>query len=579
MNLLVHRWLGAWLAVLAAVLVAPALGAGFQLDDHFHRFRLLGFGDPAIRLFEFFDGDPAHNATRMEAGVLPWWAAPGLRHSSFRYLSVVTMQVDYLLWPNRPELMHLHSLVWLGAAVAAAALVYRRTLGAGTVAGIAALLYAVDDAHALPATYLANRNALIAVCFGCLSLACFERARRERWRLGPAASAGLLALALASSEMGVATAAYLLAFALCLDTGPLRPRLLALAPNAAVLAVWAALYRLGGFGAAGSGFYRDPLADPAGFALTLADHALMLVMGQWTPVPSDLALVATPGSAAATHLRLFALAVAAGVVALLVPLLRRDPVARFFALGASLSLVPVAAVGPQNRLLGFVGLGSMGLLAQLVSALFAAKAGLLTRLAARVLAVALLAVHLALAPALGLASIAFQARAASALQKAVASVPSDPSIAGQDLVLVNPPDYVYLAQTIPVIRRVEGAPSPRVLRALVAGGSALAITRVDARSLRVELDAGLFPTEFSRYFRSPELRFSVGERVELTDFGVEILSLDAAGDPNALLFRFAVPLEDGSLRWLYWSDGAYAPFRVPAPGETARLPAGAGIFG
>ena len=62
---------------------------------------------------------------------------------------------------------------------------------------------------------------------------------------------------------------------------------------------------------------------------------------------------------------------AAIVVALFVPLILRDRVARFWGLGLVLSLVPIGAVGPENRLLGFVGLGSMALLAQLAQAVFA----------------------------------------------------------------------------------------------------------------------------------------------------------------------------------------------------------------
>lgn len=556
-----HRWLPAALAVLAAALVLPALCAGFQMDDHFHRFRLLGFGGPAIRLFEFFDGDPAHNRALMETGALPWWSAPNLRHASFRYLSTATMQLDHLFWPSSPALMHLHSLAWLGAAVAAAALVYRRVLGPGWVAGLAALLYAVDDAHALPATYLANRNALISCCFGFLSLASFVRGRRS-------ASALCLALALAAGEMGVATAGYLLAFALCLGEGPLRSRLTPLLPSAAVLAFWAIAYRAGGFGTAGSGFYTDPLGDPVAFALSLGKHASLLLLGQWTPLPADLGLVVPPGSTAAKGLIAVAAVTALLVALALAPLLRRDRAARAFALGALLALLPVSAVGPQNRLLGFVGLGSMALLAQLVARLRGV----------RVLMLALLAIHLVFAPPLGLAAISYQARASDRLLRAVASVPSDPSLAQQELVLVNPPDYIYLAQTIPVIRRVENQAAPRRIRALAAGGSAMTLTRIDARSLRVELDAGLFPSDFSRYFRARELGFAVGERVELTDLTVEVLALDSLGDPSALLFHFPVALEDPSLRWLVWNDGVYAPFAPPAPGDSARLPAGAGIF-
>ena len=62
------------------------------------------------------------------------------------------------------------------------ALLYRRILGPTWVAGLAALLYAIDEAHAAPAAYIANRNALIATCFGVLCLLCFARARQERWR-------------------------------------------------------------------------------------------------------------------------------------------------------------------------------------------------------------------------------------------------------------------------------------------------------------------------------------------------------------------------------------------------------------
>ena len=51
-------------------------------------------------------------------------------------------------------------------------------------------------------------------------------------------------------------------------------------------------------------------------------------------------------------------------------MMRHNQIARFWGLGVLLSLVPVAAVGPENRVLFFVGVGSMGLLAQLVQMAF-----------------------------------------------------------------------------------------------------------------------------------------------------------------------------------------------------------------
>jgi len=38
-------------------------------------------------------------------------------------------------------------------------------------------------------------------------------------------------------------------------------------------------------------------------------------------------------------------------------------------------------------------------------------------------------------------------------------------------------------------------------------------------------------------------------------------------------FRFSVPLEDSSLRWMTWEGRGYEPFVIPAVGETRTLPA------
>lgn len=93
-----------------------------------------------------------------------------------------------------------------------------------------------------------------------------------------------------------------------------------------------------------------------------------------------------------------------------------------------------------------------------------------------------------------------------------------------------------------------------------------------------QLDEGLFNVPMTRYHRAPEVRFASGDRVVLAGFSAEILGLNAAGDPEDLLFRFAVPLEDPSLRWLAWSDGLYAPWQPPAVGESTRLAMPRGLF-
>jgi hypothetical protein len=346
---------------LASLLLVSALGAGWQMDDHFQRFTLLGHGGPPINLFVFSTGDPETIRESMDAGTAPWWTAgANVRHANLRYLSVLTMMLDYVLWPDHPALMHLHSLLWLSGLVAAAAFLYRRVMGAVWAAGLAGLLYALDDAHAIPATYLANRNALVAMLFGVLCLLCFDRWRRDGWRWGAALSPAFLALALSAGEMALSAAGYLAAYVLFLDEGSALQRFKRLLPNGAVLAAWALVYTLGPFGVEGSGYYRDPMGDPVAFVAAFLERAPYLLMGQWTPVPAEIfSAPFPPGSPAVLVVRLASIGVVALLVFLLAPLVNQDRVARFWCLGALLSLAPIAAGGPENRLLFFVGLGCM----------------------------------------------------------------------------------------------------------------------------------------------------------------------------------------------------------------------------
>jgi hypothetical protein len=577
-----HRRFPLIIAVLAALAMVSALGGGWQLDDWFQRSRILGYGDAnPIQIFVPYDGNPLHNQQQMAFGTLPWWASRHLHLAFFRYASTLSTLLDYRLWPDHPALMHLHSLLWLAAAVLAAALLYRELLGATWVAGLAALLYALDGAHAVPAAYLADRNALIAACFGFFSILTFVRCREHERRSQGWLSALLFALALSAGEIGLATAAYLLAYALTLDRGPLWTRIRGLLAHGGVLGVWALVYRLGNFGSNGSGFYVDPLREPVGFAAAFWQHAAFLLMGQWTPVPAELSLVFAPGTPAALYLRVFSIAVVAVLAALFIPLALCDRVARFWTLGAVLSLVPIAAVGPENRLLGFVGLGSMGLLAQLAQVAFARVSsgtapGLWKRFSQAAVMV-LLPLHLLAAPLLGVERIAYQAKASSRMMRAIASVPSGARIASQTLVLVNPPDHIYLVTAIPVVKQLEKLPMPLRIRAL-SSGSALEITRTGPRSLSVRFLTEFFPTAFSRFARSRNDRFFAGQRLQLPGLLVAVQSLNAQGDPEQVLYRFSVPLDDPSLRWMRWKEGGYVPWTPPPIGQTVRLRAAHGIF-
>jgi hypothetical protein len=577
---LAHRRMPLVVAILAFVAMLPALTGGWQMDDYFQRCTLLGYGDTRpIQVFEPYL-DRQHNLAQMAFGTMPWWGSPDMHQVFFRYASTISMMLDYRLWPNHSALMHLHSLLWLFAAVLAAALLYREVMGATWIAGLAALMYALDGAHAVPAEYLANRNALIACCFGFLSLLTFVRWRNhghshDRW-----VSVLMLALSLSAYEMGVATAAYLFSYALIVDRDGIRERVVRLIPHGAMLGAWALIYKLGNFGSHGSGFYLDPLHNPIGFATLFCQRAAFLLMGQWTPVPAEMGMAYAPGSSAALHLTIFAFAIVALLVLLLIPVVLRDRIAGFWALGALLSLVPIAAVGPENRVLGFVGLGSMALLAQLTEFVLARSSVAIPRVwkgFAWAATLILLLNHLIAAPFLGLARIAYQANVNSRLDRAMASVPSDPQLASQDLVLINPADQVYLVGEIWAVKRLANSAMPRHIRELSAGGT-LEVTRVGPRSLQVRFPAGFFSNDFSRYLRNPNERLSAGQHFELPGLSVTVESIDEHGDPAEVLYEFPVPLEDSSLRWIRWHDGVYVPWTLPSVGQTETFSPERGIW-
>jgi len=568
-------------AILAAVGMLPALSGGWQMDDYFQRATLLGYGDarPINTFIQYIDR--AHNLKQMDFGTMPWWGSPDLHQAFLRYSSTLTMMLDYSLWPDHPALMHLHSLLWLSAAVLVAALLYREVLGATWIAGLAALMYALDGAHAVPAAYLAYRNALIACCFGFLSVLAFVRWRKHGQRRTRWLSVLMLALALSAGEMGLATVAYLFSYALIVDQDGIRARLMRLLPHGGVLVAWALIYKLGNFGSQGSGFYLDPLHNPLGFAVSFCQRAAFLLMGQWSPIPAEMSMANAPGTSAAFHISVFSFAIAAIVAVLFIPLILRDRVARFWGLGAMLSLLPIAAVGPENRVLGFVGLGSMALLAQLTQFIFAgASDAWVPRVwkgFAWAATLVLLLIHLIAAPLLGIVRIDYQSNVNSRMDRAMASVPSDPRIESQDLVLINPPDHIYLVTAIWAVHRLANLPTPRHLRALSTGGT-LEVTRVGPRSLRVRFPDGFFPTAFRRFVRNQSDHFSAGQHFELPGLSVVVETLDAQGDPEQVQYEFPVPLEDPSLRCMSWQNGAYVPWTPPAVGHTQRFSPERGIF-
>ncbi|AUX44425.1 uncharacterized protein SOCE26_058890 [Sorangium cellulosum] len=577
-RLLASRRVPLVVALLAVVLFAPTLGAGYVMDDHIHRIsfrpesRALGgpWGDWDI--FRFQDADRGHLRRSMDLGTIPWWTAPDFRLAFLRPLASLHHALDYRLWPDAPAVMHAENIALFAILALLAAAIYRRALGATTCAGLAALMFAIDDAHAFGVTWIANRNALWAAVFGFAALWAHDRWRRDGWAPGAALGPAAYALGMLSAEAAAATLAYLFAHAVWLDRGGLLARARVLSPYAAIAIVWAIAYRALGYGAAAGGLYVDPVHEPAAYIAAACERLPVFLLAQLTPVPSSLWIFVPEQHLAA------ALAVVVALVGLVAAALwagvPRDRMSGFFATGAVLSLLPACATWPNDRLLLFSGLGAFGLIASVIAASREAL-GPGARRVARGAAAAMVAFHLVLAPLLLIPRSLSDARVLGGLvRRAAASLPPEAEMADHTLVVVNAPDTVAAGLGV-TTRFIQGERTPAAIRQIaVTSRGTLRILRTDERTLDVTLSDGFFHNAMSNIHRTARSPMRAGERVELSGMTATVLSLTPDGSrPQRVEFRFERPLDDPGLVWVTWIDTRFERFEVPPVGGERVLSA------
>ncbi|MET0283960.1 MAG: hypothetical protein ABW352_05800 [Polyangiales bacterium] len=525
-------------ALLASLLVAPALGAGLVLDDYFLATQLRdASGVRWAGLLDAFTFAYDVRGSR-ELGELPWWSDDTLRLRFLRPLAALTHVVD--LW-FPPWVAHVQSALWLALTNLAAARWYERLLGERAAAW-AVCLFALAPGHLFAAAWIANRSALLATLFGIWALSSHDRARREgahAW-LAPI----LLFASLLCGELGISTFALLFAHACCLDERAGRFR--ALVPALVITLAWLVVHHALGYGAHASSMYLDPIAEPYAYVRGLATHLPLLAFSQWGfPIVGFAHLLAP---AAMLWFALLAVAVMLCWLPSWRALWREDARARFALVAMALTYLPIAATAPHDRLTLLADVPAFALLGLILER---ARPPLRRWIGTR----------LAITTLLALASAASLQTQAAPSERAFASVGSRP-------VFVNPPSMFYtLFQRR--IRQTRGEPPIDRVRALAPSVRALDVERLDARTLRLHLREPALPwfspawlmRTLDAFARRDPLRAG---QVTLSDVAINV-------DDQVLDFRFTQPLEQ--LELLQWT-GAWTPFVPPAVGERVHLPAG-----
>jgi hypothetical protein len=560
--------------------------------------------------YQFATVDPERNLQQLKAyGALPWWTSDSLRVAFWRPVASFTHWVDYRLFPTSIALMHLHSILWFAAVVFAVSILYRRIgelritdcglrirhAGFGPqceiqnpqwMAGLAALMYLLADCSYFPTMWLANRNALISLFFGILAVILHDRHRTAGGWLNFTGALACLLLSLFSAEAGIATGAYLFAYEIVLRRERWTRRLGASAPFVAVTLGWRLVYSVLGYGAAGGGFYIDPVREPLRYALAVLDRLPFLLAGQWTSLPPEFCGMLSGAAKQVLWAALLALTV--GLPVVLWPLLRENRRARFWLVGMYASAVPICATVPMSRALVFVAVGAFGLIAELAGnwrqiAGWTPGCGW-RRVLVSGLVIGALATHLPWAAVRRAMAPSVTARLERRMNKTMAM-----GLLwwwrGEDLVLVNAPNPAAFLYD-PFRNVYNGRLLPGAVRLLAPGFGALEVARTQPQRLVVRalarslLDCpsyeGLHFVLFYRALcdvRGAGQPMQAGQRIVLPRMTVEVLRVDECGLPVEAAFDFSAALEDPSLQWINWDwqRRDWAVFPVPKVGETVTL--------
>ncbi len=353
------------------------------------------------------------------------------------------------------------------------------------------------------------------------------------------------------------------------------------------------MYKSLGHGVIASGVYVDPLRHPVEFLSRFAENAPLLLLGQWGFPMSDVSLALSR-----TGLRLhlvWAFVYLGYVCVVMAPLVRRDALARFWTLGMLLSLVPICGVFPNDRLLMFVGLGAMGLLAQFIGGMkdafdWVPKSNAWRHAGGFFIGLSII-VHLMVAPALFVGTAFWTRELGREVGRRYETLPDDAAFAEQTVVFVNTPSAM-MDMVMMQARRYADEPVP--LRSLNLCSTAMGATieRVDERTLVVRPDGGYLPPRgwsplsppplysvsyHTRYLdhwvRDASNPLRLGDRADLSFVTIEITAMTGDDRAAEATFHFVRSLDDPSLRWLVLTEEGYEPFDVPAIGERVQVPA------
>jgi hypothetical protein len=580
---------------IALLLTFQSLWLGWFVDDIWHR---LGYAHSAridavvpedIRMtgpmnsYAFFWGDETEKIQRMkDRGIYPWWVDSHLHIAFWRPLSGCLLWLDYHLWPQTPLLMHAQSLLWFTLLVFVSAKLFAR-YNTGWAAGLALLLFSIDDSHGWPVAFLANRHALVGAVFGVAAFYAFTRWQREQSMRWGVLSWSLFAFSLLASEAGVAGIALYLAYACVFDEKPTwRKRATPLLPYFLITVVWRVVYNWLCYGASGSEIYIDPIRSPLQFTGAALQRLPGILLGVLGFPPSDIYLILPDN---------WVWMYAAGVTVVLLccawvvfPFWRHCRIAWFWLLAMLFAGIPLCSAFPGNRNLEFVALGAAGFMAQVVYTYFHSDAAAHIsrfRMALIRCGIGLLVlIHLVIAPFSLATSSLVMGRFQTDLSNTLQSLDNETNLEEKDLLFMNTPSGLFFAFMLP-LRLLDDLPLPARVRTLTPGIHPITISRTGTHTLRIESDTGFLPRaermekihkygflfnamkRFDRLVIHKDTTWSVGQTYAIEGMEIKITKVTDANIPKEIEYTFTEDLDSDTFLWYRWDHRTWRFIPMP----------------
>ena len=553
-------------AAVAVFIHIPGLRTPLLLDDYTQRAMAEGQYPAPPGPFQLYDFiDDGNRAILLNRGILPWWSHPKMVMRFLRPLSSALLWFDYRVAGGSPLWGHVHSFLWWVLACFAVHALLRR-LFTSRVAWFGVAVFALAPCHALPLSWMANREEIVSTALGTAALAVYLRWREERRSRDGLLSLALFSVAALAGEYTLCFAGYVLAAELMIRRESVPRRLLGLACFAVPLVAYAIIHQALRYGAFGIGYYHDPISDLAAYTASAPRRLGVLLATAWLGV-NDVAWLNESG----WKLGLLVVGAAALLVVPIARMLREldAPLrgrAMTMLIGSVLSMAPVMAVDASARLLQVPMVGVSAVVALLVDHVWFPAHPRPRRGAAELTELVVLGVafvHFFRAPLDTWLAQSSTRTWASAFASRLDSLTERTD--GKSVVTIlraNISQAIFFAPL--VVAGPDGAGASRVRTLTLRSGRCL-LRRTSPRAFELVGGAGgLFPIGPDDLLRDVPLQ--PGERVDLDGLHVTLLELRDDGSAHRARFEFDRDLDDPSMIWLVDGLTGFHEQKLPAVG-------------